>query len=595
MSYDKGPRFNDTSALGWAAAADQVSKTVINTLEGIVAFQNEQRAIEAKKQEVFDLTWNEQSLAQSSTLQATVDELEEQGVENSLIKDAQTIQKDLMNGIGKEGDDDYKMGSIEAATILATRTGLTKEDREEYQNIVNEANSNLKNTLKSAGVIMTDVESILKYKGTPGPGREEHWGGNNFEEQLGTQVAGFAMSNMPIPGVSTTNKSFSRDSNGNQILLVESKIDKNSPILKKWGIKMGEIDPVTNKPIKPKNSDKSNTWKFDTDGNVIMTFKKDLSVWDGDMLVPTMAGTDYKTIMTDQKILSENGKDLSESFKKYLPSTVIRGSGKRQQVVTNEFIDMKRIDNIMGEALIGRLKDIYLLPPLEKKAYMEQRLGLGDVDIKKFATLSETQQNEWLKIAEIGKMREQFGLTSSESIEDLTKRINPITNKKYTPEQAKKYLNQTPGYNLVRREIDEELLQTLESNGVQGYSVGEFAYFEQSEPKDMAIPTSGYSGPSQSTVNKQNAIARQYTRLSDPDSTSTVYSSASAPRMSAPKARDRRLYWNGTSWVPQVYITVSADGVTGSSTWKTVANSQVGSSFDGTTKNNQEVYDWLGH
>ena len=37
MSYDKGPRFNDTSALGWAAAADQVSKTVVNTLEGIVA------------------------------------------------------------------------------------------------------------------------------------------------------------------------------------------------------------------------------------------------------------------------------------------------------------------------------------------------------------------------------------------------------------------------------------------------------------------------------------------------------------------------------------------------------------------------------
>ena len=169
MSYDKGPRFNDTSALGWAAAADQVSKTVVNTLEGIVAFQNEQQAIADKKQEVFDLAWNQQSLTQSSTLQDTVDELEEEGVQDSLIKDAQKIQKDLMNGIGEEGDADYKMGSIEAATILATRSGLTKEKREEYQDIVNKANSNLKNTMRSAGVIMTDVESILKYKGTPGP------------------------------------------------------------------------------------------------------------------------------------------------------------------------------------------------------------------------------------------------------------------------------------------------------------------------------------------------------------------------------------------------------------------------------------------
>ena len=595
MSYDKGPRYNDTSALGWAAAADQVSKTVVNTLEGIVAFQNEQQAIADKKQEVFDLAWNQQSLTQSSLLQDTIDTLEEEGVENSLIKDAQNIQKELMNGIGKEGDADYKMGSIEAATILATRTGLDKEEREELQKIVNTANSNLKDTMRSAGVIMTDVESILKYKGTPGPGKEEHWGGNNFEEQMGTQLAGFAMANMPQPGVTTLKKTFSKDANGNQILLVESKLDKDSELAKAWGVRMGAIDKETGKPIKPKNLDKSNTWKFDADGNIIMTFKKDLSVWDGDMLVPTAEPTDYKSIMQQQNILQENGKDLSENFSTYLPSTVIKGEGKRQQVITNKFVDMKRIDNIMEEALVGRLKDIYLLPPLEKKAYLEQRLGLGDINIQKFATLSEEKQNEWIQIAEIGKMRRQLGLTSSENVKDLTDRINPITNKKFTEEEAKKYLNQTPGYNLVRRQIDDELLQTLESNGVQGYSVGEFAYFQQSQPKDMAIPTSGYSGPSQSTVNKQNAIARQYTRLSDPDSTSTIYSSASAPRMSAPKARDRRLSWNGTKWVPEVYITVTAQGVTGGSKWRPVPNSQIGSTFDGTTKNNQEVYDWLGH
>ena len=370
MSYDKGPRFNDTSALGWAAAADQVSKTVVNTLEGIVAFQNEQQAIADKKQEVFDLAWNQQSLTQSSTLQDTVDELEEEGVQDSLIKDAQKIQKDLMNGIGEEGDADYKMGSIEAATILATRSGLTKEKREEYQDIVNKANSNLKNTMRSAGVIMTDVESILKYKGTPGPGKEEHWGGNNFEEQLGTQLAGFAMANMPQAGVTTLKKSFSRDANGNQIILVESKLDKDSELAKSWGVKMGEIDPKTGNPIKPKNLDKSNTWKFDDDGNILMTFRKDLSVWDGDMLVPTAEPTDYKSIMIEQNILQENGRDLSENFSTYLPSTVITGDNGRQQVITNEFVDMKRIDNIMEESLVGRLKDVYLLPPLEKKAYL---------------------------------------------------------------------------------------------------------------------------------------------------------------------------------------------------------------------------------
>ena len=485
------------------------------------------------------------------------------------------------------------MGSIEAATILATRSGLTKEKREEYQDIVNKANSNLKNTMRSAGVIMTDVESILKHKGTPGPGKEEHWGGNNFEEQLGTQLAGFAMANMPQAGVTTLKKSFSRDANGNQIILVESKLDKDSELAKSWGVKMGEIDPKTGNPIKPKNLDKSNTWKFDDDGNILMTFRKDLSVWDGDMLVPTAEPTDYKSIMIEQNILQENGRDLSENFSTYLPSTVITGDNGRQQVITNEFVDMKRIDNIMEESLVGRLKDVYLLPPLEKKAYLEQRLGLGDINIQKFATLTEEQQNEWIRIAEIGEMRRKAKLTTSENVKDLMARKNPITNKKYTEEEAKEYLNKTPGYNLVRKQIDDELLQTLESSGVQGYSVGEYAYFEQSEPKDMQIPSDGR--PSQATVNKQNAIAGQYNRLQDPENTLTVYSSASAPRMGAPKARDRRLKKIGDLWVPEVYITVTTEGVTGGSKWKRVANSQIGSSFDGTTKNNQEVYDWLGH
>ena len=97
------------------------------------------------------------ALSQYQTLSEVSDQLEDAGVQNSIIKNAQDIQKRLMNGIGKEGDKDYKMGSIEAATILKTR-GVDKDEREKLNEIITKANSNLKTTTKTAGII-----SSLRY------------------------------------------------------------------------------------------------------------------------------------------------------------------------------------------------------------------------------------------------------------------------------------------------------------------------------------------------------------------------------------------------------------------------------------------------
>ena len=111
-AYDNPKLINDKSALAWAAAAQQVSTSIVDTFEGIVKFQNDQKAISDKKQEVIDLAWNAQSLSQYENLERTSEALEDAGVEQSIIKDAQNIQTLLMDGVGQEGDEDYKMGSI---------------------------------------------------------------------------------------------------------------------------------------------------------------------------------------------------------------------------------------------------------------------------------------------------------------------------------------------------------------------------------------------------------------------------------------------------------------------------------------------------
>lgn len=594
-AYDNPKLINDQSALAWAAAAQQVSNSVVSAFDKIVKFQNDQKEVSDKKQEVFDIAWNAQSLSQYQTLSEVSDQLEDAGVQNSIIKNAQDIQKRLMNGIGKEGDKDYKMGSIEAATILKTR-GVDKDEREKLNEIITKANSNLKTTTKTAGIIMTDVAQIEPFKDTPGPGRNQYWQGNTFAEQLGSQLAGFSLSNMASDGITLDKKELTLADNGNQILTVVNTVSKDNPIIEAWGIN------IDNKGLGQmvKGKDTSNMYKVNDDGSVTFTFEKDMSNWDGDLLQETELATDYKTIMVDQNVLGPNGKELAEGFSTYLPETVTNSSNGRMQVQTREFVDIKKIDSIMQESLVGRLKGLYNLPPGEKKAYMEQRLGLGDVDISKFAMLNEQQQTDWLRIAEIGKMREQFGLTSTEGVVDLQKRKNPITDKLYTEEEAKEYLNQLPGFNMKRVLVDEDLLEEMTTAGIVGYREGEYAYFEMSEPKTMAKPVR--------TGNSSNSSINTYRRtqaglLQDPTSTMKVQGNK-AQYGSEVK---RMLVFDATTrtWLPKVLKsnsvsvpTTLADGTTvrvssKEEKWVTDTTNPLLQGID--TKNKSAFTGWLGY
>ena len=592
-AYDNPKLINDQSALAWAAAAQQVSNSVVSAFDKIVKFQNDQKEVSDKKQEVFDIAWNAQSLSQYQTLSEVSDQLEDAGVQNSIIKNAQDIQKRLMNGIGKEGDEDYKMGSIEAATILKTR-GVDKDEREKLNEIITKANSNLKTTTKTAGIIMTDVAQIEPFKGTPGPGRNQYWQGNTFAEQLGSQLAGFSLSNMDSDGIKLDKKELTLADNGNQILTVVNTVSKDNPIIKNWGIN------VDNKGLGQmvKGKDTSNMYKVNDDGSVTFTFEKDMSNWDGDLLQETELATDYKTIMVDQNVLGPNGKELAEGFSTYLPETVTNSSNGRMQVQTREFVDIKKIDSIMKESLVGRLKGLYSLPPGEKKAYMEQRLGLGDVDINKFAMMNEQQQSDWLEIAEIGKMREQFGLTSTEGVVDLQKRKNPITDKLYTEEEAKEYLNQLPGFNMKRVLVDDDILEEMTTAGIVGYNKGEYAYFEMSEPKTMAKPVrTGNSSAINTYRSKQAGL------LQDPTSTQKVQGNK-AQYGSMVK---RMLVFDATTrtWLPKVWKSTSvsvpttlADGTTvrvssKEEKWVTDTTNPLLEGID--TKNKSAFAGWLGY
>ena len=559
-AYDNPKLINDKSALAWAAAAQQVTQAITTGYQNYVDFKIKNAETAKKKQEVFDLAWNEASLKAYENADKTYEEVEDAGLENSIIDKAKQIQVELMEGVGKSGDNDYKMGSIEAQTILKTRGGLTKEQRKEYSDIVSAANKNLKDLQDDAGIILSDVQDVELYKDGPGPGRESNWEGGNFQEQLGTQLAAFGLSNISAEGMTIDSKDYRRLSNGDRVVEVVTTVAKGSKILKDG---FGEGGWLAD----PKNKDVNNTYKVNEDGSVTFTWKKNMKNWDGQLLKATEAATDGNQTLVDANILDKSKGEITASFKTaWTPTgdTMSTGAGKVRTLVASEFIDMKGIDKSLEKQLEGRLASLYALPPRDKKAYMEQRLEMGDININEFVKLTEQQQTEWLRLAEINKIREDAGLTSTMNIDQLMASTNPATNKKYTREEAEDKVGETPGFGFVRRELTDDDIKQLNERGLTNYKAGEYGYFKESDPSMSYAPKDG-GGLTALQQEKRLDQAQQKTAFTNTAFRGEIFSKDVAHRTSALKAGDRKIEWDQTtnSWVPYTWETPRISTSTG--------------------------------
>jgi len=469
-----------------------------------------------------------------------------------------------MEGVGKPGDDDYVMGSIEAQTILQTRGGLTKEQRKDYSDKVSKANTNLRNLQDDAGIILSDVQDVELYKDGPGPGRESNWEGGNFQEQLGTQLAAFGLSNISAEGMTVDSKDYRRLSNGDRVVEVVTTVAKGSKILKGG---LGEGGWLA----EAKNKDANNTYKVNEDGSVTFTWKKNMKNWDGQLLKATEAATDGNQTLVDANILNKSKGEITASFKTaWTPvgDTIRTDAGKVRTLVASEFIDMKGIDKSLEKQLEGRLAGLYALPPRDKKAYMEQRLEMGDININEFVQLTEEQQKSWLRLAEINKIREDAGLTSSMNIDQLMASTNPDTNKKYTREEAEDEVGETPGFGFVRRELTDDDIKQLKERGLTNYKAGEYGYFKESDPSMSYAPqgSRGLSAAQQTALSNKNA---QVNRFENTNFRGDIFSAAMSGRLSKPQAGDRKIMASGDNWKPMIWVNSSSEGVTGAGAWVT--------------------------
>ena len=513
-AYDNPRIINDQSAMAWANASAKVTQTMLQGIQNVVKFRNQQKAIAEAKQEKFNSVWTAASLTQNKNLTDAVTTAKaDPNADKTLIEQFQRIQETLMQG--GEG----VMGSIEAQTLLMTKSNLSREERNELQNIVNRSNTNMASIVNDGGKIMTDVELIKSYAGSSGPQRTMFWegGSNGVTGQIASQLAGMSLSNIAIDGVTSTKKA-THTSEGN-FVTIESTLKKSNELVKNLDLNKDFI-------------------KDNGDGTVTFKWQKNMSQWDGNLLNKTEDGTDYDKIAKEQGI-DENG-ELAKSFRTPLNAITSVGKDGYQNVISREFVDVQALDSKFESTLRGRAASVLGMDnPEAIQAYLEQRLGMGEVNIKKFLEKTQADKIKTLTELEMVAMREHYDLVPEVKGPDsdidafdkeaLKGKINPRTGTAYTEQELNNMatMGDQPGFKLVVRKLSQEDVDQLNEAGINGYSEGMEGYFYET--------LSTKSTPSGSTVTPSVAV-REGRRLFKTLDVDDIYTSEVSDQFLAPVA-----------------------------------------------------------
>ena len=427
-AYDNPTIIQDLyGAKAWADAAAGVTQTVVQQMAARRKRFDKLQEEAEKAANLRALAWNETALTENEDLNTSLDLYASKnlGKNQTIIEQARVIGEGLLNG-----SEAFGMGAIEAKTLLRTETGLTRKEREKYQDIVNISDNFQSRMKNAAGVIGADVEVI---KGmNPAEIENYFWQGETMADKTGSQFAGIALAEKRIEGVTSTktlNHRKGADGHYQNILTVDTKIKRNHDLIKNIAAFQNPDD-----------------YKEDENGFITIHWERDLNRWEGGVLEELIAGTNYDEINEQTKITKANG-DLSNDVEVDLGGyTEPVEGGKYEQLINKVWIDKDKIENsfVNSAAFKGRLSALKTMQPGELQAYIEQRLQIGaEFKINEFLKLSPKEQEAALAEFELNAYSNDMGIKLGKN----------------------EYAGQ-PGFNLEYNKLTAADIEALDKKGV---------------------------------------------------------------------------------------------------------------------------------
>ena len=300
---------------------------------------------------------------------------------------------------GSEG----QMGAIEANTILATKSDLSIEEKQELRAIVTKFETFQNSMVGNSGKILSETE-IYNNASPADFDSKYRWSGSNEYERSASQYAAAAFSNQEIPGGRSEKILDDPGPDGENVVTVRTFLNPNDPANK------GKFD---DEKMYPRNEN----------GEVVLEWKKDLNKWDEGLLEEIEPTPDSVELFKTAGITNDKGGFNEDQYLNISgDSNQIKGLGEYSQVNIRKDINVAgwSQNKTLQDEIKSKASGLVGMRDEELSAFLQVKMGLGSkFSMSDFRSMS-TQEQEDLVARELNEefiIQKTAGLQSREAKE----------------------------------------------------------------------------------------------------------------------------------------------------------------------------------
>jgi hypothetical protein len=362
MSYRNPRIIVDRSAEIWAEGITRAGAIIAGSVDTYYKNKQIAEARAAKQRDAYNKLINLTALEYQENLNKAINEKD---LDNAIVVD---IRKQATNYLeGEDGRD----GVIQMKAAL-NMGGVDPAVAKEYRKRINEYEIWQNNTVNKLADIEVNLDLAENLQGFQ-LGIKNDFAGQGLEK-FKNFIAVNNLQNRQLKGLDVQ-RSFK-----NNELSLTTKLNRNSETFK-LAVEGGMLN--------------KDDIKFDENGNVTLSWKRDLSKWDGTMIIDTLDNIDSIKALETAGILKD-GNVLPSMVKETRIESKVEGNN--EIITTKNIIDLDKIENntVLRAEISGFISGILAGDIDQQINYVNNKLGWSTVETKKWVNSSEQAKRDFL-------------------------------------------------------------------------------------------------------------------------------------------------------------------------------------------------------
>jgi hypothetical protein len=392
MSYRNPPIIIDRSTDVWGTAiakfGQQISAGIISAAEAQAKAAKEQADYSKKTKlamQTLETTTRESYMDKARDSYLAI----KKSADSSIADQFKVDVEKMLNGTGTPGEEDYKIGAINAKVQLSLNTDLDDDTRKYYNSVIEDSKMFQEQAVDGFGKVISSVTDLKsRDPNTLGKAGGYTYKGGSRKEKLENQLAFYAIdTEKMINSEVIESRKTSRGANNENFLETTTLVPASQ-------FEEGEVFGEIYNGFSDK--EKNEVEKVVQDGKEYYKFswKRDVNEWDGEFTTDLLATPDISKLYKEAGIEDEQG-----TVNASLTATTTMQNG--DNLDTYELIDINKIKNnaSLNQIMMGPASGVEAATLEEKEAYLQEVLEKGGMTVKEFNKTYKTpgERADYLK------------------------------------------------------------------------------------------------------------------------------------------------------------------------------------------------------